>query len=238
MHSAEIWRFICLVTVLAWQLPLSAIAEEARPQPRADVIGRRIDHFTLADFRGKEHSLGDYADKEAVVVCFLGTECPLAKLYGPRVQQLADQFGERGVAFLGVSSNVQDSLAELAAYARLRDLKFPILKDPGNKIADQFGATRTPEVFVLDRQRTIRYAGRIDAQFTFGTGVGLAQPQPQRADLSIALEELLAGKDVSVPLTEVTGCLIGRARESQADSTVTYSNQIARLIQDRCLECH
>ena len=132
-----------------------------------------------------------------------------------RVQKLADQFGPKGVAFVGVSSNVQDSLAELAAHARTHEITFPILKDLGNKVADQFGATRTPQVFVLDRERKVRYAGRVDAQFTFGTGVGLAQPQEQRADLAIALDELLAGKEISVPLTEPKGCLIGRARESK-----------------------
>src|SRR4029450_13520509 len=105
----------------------------------------------------------------------------------------------------------------------------------GQKLADRCGATRTPQVFLLDRERKIRYAGRVDAQFTFGTGVGLAQPQPQRADLETALEELLAGKAISVPLTEVRGCLIGRDRKPSADSNITYCNQIARLIQDRCL---
>src|SRR4029079_9654505 len=127
---------------------------------------------------------------------------------------------------------------ELAAYARTHGLTFPILKDLGQKLADQCGATRTPQVFVLDRERKIRYAGRIDAQFTFGTGVGLAQPQSARADLETALEALLTGKEITGPVTEVKGCLIGRDREPSASAPVTYSNQIARLIQDRCLECH
>ena len=61
---------------------------------------------------------------------------------------------------------------------------------------------------------------------------------PQRDDLAIALEELLAGRPVTVATTEVKGCLIGRAREAKGDSPVTYSNQIARLLQNRCLECH
>ncbi len=215
----------------AW-LPASAQAAEI------ELIGRTIDDFALQDFRGKKVSLSEYADKQAVVVYFLGTECPLAKLYGPRVQKLAAQFGPRGVEFIGINSNMQDSLAELAAHARTHEISFPILKDLGSKVADQFGATRTPQVFVLDRERKIRYAGRVDAQFTFGTGVGLAQPQEQRADLAIALDELLASKEISLPLTEPKGCLIGRARESNSDSTVTYSNQIARLIQKNCLECH
>src|SRR5262245_30345610 len=214
------------------------VADESATSPKSSLIGRKIDDFTLQDFRGKTHALADYADKEAVVIYFLGTECPLAKLYTPRVQKLADKFAPRGVAVVGVSSNVQDSLAELAAHARDHEISFPILKDLGNKIADKFSATRTPQVFVLDRQRTVRYAGRVDAQFTFGTGVGLAQPQEQRADLAIALDELLSSKEISVPFTEVKGCLIGRAREEKGDSSVTYSNQIARLIQNRCLECH
>src|SRR5688572_24425631 len=152
-------------------------ANETAPKTPETLVGHRIDDFTLQDFRGKAHSLADFADKDTLVVYFLGTECPIAKLYGPRVQKLADQFGPRGVAFVGVSSNVQDSLAELAAHARTHEISFPILKDLGNKVADKFGATRTPQVFVLDRERKVRYAGRVDAQFTFGTGVGLAQPQ-------------------------------------------------------------
>src|SRR5262245_9220457 len=213
MRPVPVWNCgLLLVVALTWQLPVLA-ADESAPQLKSSVIGRHIDDFTLHDFRGKSYALADFAEKEAVVVYFLGTECPIAKLYGPRVQKLADQFGPRGVAFVGISSNVQDSLAELAAHARMHEISFPILKDLGNKLADKFGATRTPEVFILDRERKVRYAGRIDAQFTFGTGVGLAQPQEQRADLALALDELLSGKEISVPLTEPKGCLIGRARE-------------------------
>jgi hypothetical protein len=93
-------------------LPASAQAAELA------LVGQRIDDFALQDFRGKKVALSEYADKEAVVVYFLGTECPIAKLYGARVQKLADQFGPKGVAFVGVSSNMQDSLAESAAHAR------------------------------------------------------------------------------------------------------------------------
>jgi peroxiredoxin len=214
--------------------------QEPAPEtaPTAGLLGRTITGFTLDDFRGKAHALSDCADKAAVVVCFLGTECPLTRLYGPRLQALSERFGSRGVAFLGVDSNVQDSMTEMAAYARVHGINFPILKDLGNKVADAFGATRTPQVFVLDKDRIIRYCGRVDGQFTFGSGVGLAQPVVQREDLAIALEELLAGKAPSVAATEPKGCLIGRVPEVKNDSPVTYSNQIARLIQRRCLECH
>lgn len=225
---------LSLGVLLAGNSPAAAERSAVRESP----IGRTVENFALEDYRGKSHSLSDLQDQQLVVVCFLGPECPLAKLYGPRLQQLAAEFADRHVAFLGVSSNAQDSLTELAAYARVHGLEFPILKDLGSALADRFGATRTPEVFVLDRERVIRYCGRIDGQYTFGSGVGLAAPQEGRRDLTEAIQDLLAGKDVRVPVTEARGCLIGRSRVPKTESPVTYSNQISRLIQQRCLECH
>ena len=95
-------------------------------------------------------------------------------------------------------------------------------------------AGRTPEVIVLDSERRIRYRGRIDDQY----GVGYIRAEPQRQDLKVALEELLAGRTVSEPVTPVTGCLIGRVTETDDSSAVTYANRIAGLLQRRCVECH
>src|SRR3954463_13371729 len=146
------WLMCCwlLIVIFAAQGPSGAVGAEPEGKQVPEALGRRVEDFRLQDFRGKTHSLSDYADQQAIVLCFLGTECPLAKLYGPRVQKLNDQFSPRGVTFLGISSNSQDSLTELAAYARIHELTFPILKDLGQKLADQCGATRTPQVFVLD----------------------------------------------------------------------------------------
>jgi len=103
-----------IAILLGWAILGLAPAVPAAPDERG-LIGRQITDFTLKEFRGKAYSLADYDNKQAVVVYFMGTECPLAKLYGPRVQQLAQQFAPQGVAFLGVNSNVQDSITELAA---------------------------------------------------------------------------------------------------------------------------
>ncbi len=200
----------------------------------ATTIDRQIHEFELQDFRGKRYSLADHAATNVVVVAFLGTECPLAKLYGPRLAALAAEYEPRGVAFLGINSNSQDSITEIAAYARRHDVGFPLLKDPGARVAEQFGAERTPEVFVLDGQRRVRYHGRIDDQY----GVGYSRNKPQREDLKIAIDELLADKPVSLPVTEAVGCFIGRPAKPRADSSVTYSNQIARIFQKHCIECH
>jgi peroxiredoxin len=197
-------------------------------------VSRPVEDFRLQDFRGKEHALSDYRDSKLVVLAFLGTECPLAKLYGPRLAKLAEEFGPQGVSFLGVNANVQDSISEIAAYARTHDIKFPILKDAANRLADSIGAERTPEVFVLDAERKVRYRGRIDDQY----GVGFVRGEPQRNDLKAALDELLGGKKVATPSTEAVGCHIGRVKNPKQDSPVTYSKQIARILQNRCVECH
>ena len=183
---------------------------------------------------GTPYRLREAADSHVVVVAFLGTECPLAKLYAARLVEVANKYNDQGVTVWGINSNRQDTPTEIAAYARRHKIEFPLLKDPGNKVADLFGATRMPEVFVLDEQRMIRYYGRIDDQF----GVGYAQAKAKTNFLVQAIEELLAGKPVTTPQTEAAGCLIGRIARRDPTGSVTYTNQIARILQRRCVECH
>src|SRR5258708_5004968 len=111
-------------------------------------IGKPVADFSLKSHLGREYSLHDFADRKVVVLAFLGTECPLAKLYGPRLAELAATFGPRGVAFVGMDSNSQDSLRDMAAFARTSGIEFPLLKDLKNAVAAKLGATRTPEDFV------------------------------------------------------------------------------------------
>ena len=112
------------------------------------------------------------------------------------------------------------------------------MKDPDNRVADQFEAHRTPEIFVLDEKRAVRYWGRVDDQYGLTTGSGYGRPKMSRNDLGEAVDELLADKKVSEPVTRVSGCIIGRIPKVEPHGEVTYSNQIARIFQDRCLECH
>ncbi len=212
----------------------AADADGQDTQAAQSPIGRKVADFNLPDYRGKPVSLDDFKDKKFVVVAFLGTECPLAKLYGPRLAKLSEEFGPRGVAFVGMNPNRQDALTEIAAYARLHGIKFPLLKDLGGKVADQMGAKRTPEVFVLDPERVIRYAGRIDDQY----GIGTSREQPQKEELQVALEELLAGKAVTRVQTEAHGCLIGRPAKPNPNSPVTFSKHVAPIFHKRCIECH
>ena len=219
---------VCLSFVLSKGL---AQAAEASGQDR---LGRIVSDAVLTDYRGASVSLADVKDKPIVVLAFLGTECPLAKLAVAKLNVLAKEFEPRGVAVLGINSNRQDSLADLAVQAKEQGVSFRLLKDAGNKLADAAGAVRTPEVVVLDQQRAIRYVGRIDDQ----DGIGYRRETAKRQDLKVAIEELLADKPVSVATTEVEGCFIGKVREAKRGAEVTYSKHVAPILQNRCVNCH
>ncbi len=207
--------------------------ENEQKRTRSESV-QHISNFVLRDSNGKTYSLNQYRDKKIVVVIFLGTECPLAKLYSVRLSQMASSYQKQGVQFLGIMSNQHDSIENIADYVKKHQITFAMLKDEKNRVADQFGAERTPEVFVLDEKRNVRYRGRIDDQF----GVGTIRNEPRTRDLKNAIEDLLANRPVKVAKTEAVGCIIGREVIARPEKKVTYSNQIARLFQKRCVSCH
>lgn len=195
----------------------------------------RVDDFSLPSCDGGTVSLSRDPTVKFHVLCFLGTECPLARVYGPRLEAMAAEYGDRGVQFIGINSNVQDSMDELSSYATELQLTFPIVKDYDRRVALQFGATRTPEVIVIDRGGAIRYRGRIDDQYQ----PGLARREATQHDLRNAIEALIDGQPVRDMETTAVGCLIALPRTPPAGHIdVTYCNQVSRVLQQHCVECH
>jgi peroxiredoxin len=226
----------------AWRRMLSlpllvAIFFQASVVSAAD-IGDKVEPFSLPDIYGRDRALEELADKPIVVVAFIGVECPLARLYAPRLQQLADEYAAKNVAIVGIDANQQDSLTELAAFSRQYGVKFPLLKDRDGAVAERFGAVRNPEVFVLDRDRKIRYRGRVDDQYGLGSSSGYAKTKVKSRDLGDAIDSLLAGKNVEQTKTPVTGCIIGRPAKVAPSGDVTFTKHVAPLLQEHCVSCH
>jgi peroxiredoxin len=196
-------------------------------------LGQPVADFALEDYRGNKVSLSQ-AKAKATVLLFLGTECPLVGAYAARLNVLFDDWEKSGVRVLGINSNQQDSLTEIAQHAQKMGFRFPILKDAGNVVADHLAAERTPEAFVLDESNRVVYRGRIDDQF----GIGYQRPAPTRPDLVRAVEETLAGKSVEVASTAVMGCRIGRVHRPDPSGSITYAKEVSRILQRRCVECH
>jgi len=195
---------------------------------------KKVADFTLPDPAGKSLALHDYRDKPLVVLYFLGTDCPIANLYLTDLADLQKRYAGQGVQIVGIQSNAGVTPARAAQHAKDFKVAFPVLLDAGQRIAGELGATRTAEVFVLDRERVVRYHGAVDDRYgyTFKRGI------PQRRDLEEALKDLLAGKTVSVAETTLRGCLITRDDRAKSATPVTYAKEVSRIFQNRCQECH
>ncbi len=161
---------------------------------------KTVDNFTLSDYDQKEHSLNDYAGSKAIVLMFFSTRCPVSNSYNERMEKLYQTYGKKGVTFLGINSNAMEDIKEIKKHALEKNLNFTLLKDVNNVIADKLNVSVTPETFILDHNGNILYHGRIDDSMN--------ESDVKSHDLKNALDEVLAGKRVSTPLTKIFGCSI------------------------------
>ena len=165
-------------------------------------LREKIENFTLKDYNGKDHSLSDYKDSKAVVIMFIATECPVSNAYNSRMENIYKNYSQKNVAFIGINSNKAESVERIKEHANEKGLAFTILKDEKNIIADEFGASFTPEVYVLNGNFEVLYHGRIDNSKNESDVVS--------KDLENALNEILADKEVSKKETKAFGCTIKR----------------------------
>ncbi len=162
----------------------------------------KVDNFSLKDYNGKEYSLNDFKDSKAIVIIFVATECPVSNAYNKRMESIFNDYKDKNVALLGINSNKAESVERIKDHAKSKGLTFPILKDEKNIIADKFGASVTPEVYVLNNKFEVLYRGRIDDSRD--------ESDIEKKDLRNALDEILSGKQVGNPVTKAFGCSIKR----------------------------
>ena len=171
--------------------------------PVAPAIGSTIEDFTLPDVDNKDRSLKSLSGKNGTVLIFIAVQCPVSNAYNERMAKLAEDYQVKGINVVGINSNVTEDAAAVKAHATEHKLSFPILKDPGNKIADRFGAAVTPEAYFIDANNKLLYHGRID---------NARNPaQIESNDLRNALDAALAGKAVEKTEAKAFGCSIKRA---------------------------
>ena len=204
----------------------------ADDEPAKLEIGDGLPGFELKSAEGKLIKSAEFKNKKALAVVFVGVECPLVKLYSSRLTKLISKFGD-DFQVLGINSNRHDSISEMQFFAKQTKVKFPLLKDPANRVADKFGAMRTPEVFLFDANQKLIYRGAIDDQYSYG----IQKPKSKNDYLADAVTATLAGDKPRVAQTKAEGCIIGRIREQKA-SDVTYSKQISRILNEHCVNCH
>jgi len=188
-------NFLSLAALIAvYYLSIAACANYSSPG--------KIDDFSLTDYNGNKHSLSDYKDSKAIVVIFVATECPVSNDYNSRMENLFKKYNQKEIAFLGINSNKAESVEMIKEHANENGLTFTILKDEKNIIADKFEASFTPEVYILNSDFNILYHGRIDN--------ARKESEVVTKDLENALNEILAGKEVTKNVTKAFGCSIKR----------------------------
>jgi peroxiredoxin len=195
-------------------LAFAALAVAGRASdPVPPAIGAKVANFTAKGLDGRSMSLSDFASKKAVVVVVIGTECPVSNLHIVTLAEMHNKYADKGVQFLAINSNDHDSFEEVIAHAKERKIPFPVLKDDDHSAVDALGAKRTPEAFLLDSAGTIRYHGRVDDQY----GIRYRRASPTKTELKDAIEELLAGRPITVAESDASqGCLIGRSKKKAA----------------------
>ena len=171
--------------------------------PAPPAIGATIDEFTLPDVDGQARELKSIKGKNGTVLIFISVQCPVSNAYNERMEKLAADYKPRGISVIGINANASDDAAAVKAHAAEKGLTFQILKDPGNKVADKLGATRTPEAYFLDSNNKLLYHGRIDNS---------QNPSAiESNDLRQAIDSALNGKPIEKTEAKAFGCSIKRA---------------------------
>jgi peroxiredoxin len=192
-------RNVSILLALVFVIAGVAFAADV-PAPPA--IGATIEEFSLPDVDGNERSLKSLAGKKGTVLIFIAVQCPVSNAYNERMQKLAEDYKAKGISVVGINSNVAEDAATVKAHAAEHKFSFPILKDPGNKIADRLGASVTPEAYFLDANNKLLYHGRIDNARNAA--------QIESNDLRNALEAALSDKPVEKTEAKAFGCTIKR----------------------------
>ncbi len=230
---------LALVLVLVVVVPTTVVAA----QPESLAIGAAAPDFELpgvdpATYEVKTYSLADFADAEVLVVVFTCNHCPTAQAYEERLKKLAAEYEDRGVAVVAISPNdpaavrldelgysdLGDSRAEMQIRARQQKFNFPYLYDGETQAVSRvYGPVATPHVFVVDRDRKLRFRGRIDDH---------QDPRKVKThDTRAAIDALLAGEPVPVETTRTFGCSVKWAdkAESAGEALAKWDQEPAEL---------
>jgi len=168
--------------------------------------GAKAPDFRLPGVDGKTYRMDSFKDKPILVVFFTCNHCPYVQAWESRFIEVQRDYAGKGVQLVAINSNdetkyPEDDFAHMKARAREKGYNFPYLRDESQEVAEAYGPVATPDFFVLDEGRVVRYRGRLDDNHADPSKV-------TKRYLRDALDDLLAGRPVRTPLTPPYGCSI------------------------------
>ena len=172
-------------------------------------VGDEATNFTLENIDGKKTSLSDYRDAKGFIIVFTCNTCPYSVAYEDRIMALDKKYKTKGYPVVAINPNDPaaksgDSMAAMKVRAKEKGFTFPYLLDVGQKIYPQYGASRTPHVYILERQGNkyiVQYIGAIDNSSRNPDAV-------TERYVEDALDALLAGQQPTTTYTRAIGCSI------------------------------
>lgn len=193
--------FSCLALVAVFFL--SAFTTNV---PTPYKIGDKATDFKLKSVDGRMYSMADYKDAKGFIVIFTCNHCPFAVKYEDRINELAKKYKSKGYILLAINPNdpavqPEDSFELMKTRANEKGFVFPYLFDEGQKIYPQYGATKTPHAFLLDKNLVVKYIGAIDDNVDSASDV-------KEKYLENAIAALEKGKTPSPETTKAIGCSI------------------------------
>lgn len=204
----------------------------------AELTPKTLEHVDLLkgiDLEGRLQRPGTTHDCQAVVITFLGTQCPISNSVLPRLNRLAQEFASQGVEFFGVISSRSVSRVEALKHSQEFGVSFPVLMDPRGELRSRFEATHSPHAFVLSPRGETLYSGLFDDQFP---SVTRRRTQPIRSFVREAIKDVLDGHSVQTPETEPVGCLLEPLSSAGQSGDVTFARDIAPIVYANCTKCH
>lgn len=167
-------------------------------------MGVLASDFSLPGIDGKTHTLKDYAAAPVLVIMFICNHCPYVQAIERRLIALANDLAAKGVRFVGINSNdpvsyPDDDFENMQKRAKEQGYSFDYLMDASQEIAHAYGAVCTPDFFVFDAERKLRYRGRLDDSPRNASAV-------RKQEMKLAIQALLAGKEITEPQNAAMGC--------------------------------
>lgn len=202
-RTSDLQAAVLLLALVACAAGCREAKQSANQSPVAP--SPRVDQASLqaATPDGRPVRLLDAPGAKAVVLVFVRTDCPIANRFAPEINRLTAEFAARGARFWRVYPAAGDTADLVAKHTAEYQLTAAPLLDHEQRLAKALGASVTPEAVVLRPDGQIAYRGRIDDRFV---DYGKSRSEPSRRDLAAALEEVLAGHEVSTPTTKAVGC--------------------------------
>lgn len=190
-------------------LGASPIAFAGKYNPSANIGDKAATWEDLPGVDGKHHSLKDFSKRDVLVVVFTCNSCPYAVDYEERINRLAQKYqaadSRVGVVAINANKIEADQMPAMKKRAEERQFVFPYLQDETQQVAKAYGAVRTPEFFVLDKERRIVYMGAMDDN--------TKEAEVKTRYLEDAVEATLAGRPIAETETPPVGCAIRYVRE-------------------------